>query len=175
MHGAAIAEADFRLGGVYVDVDQRWVDLQEQAAARLTATMQLIAVGLADGVLNHLVAYVTAVDESVLHFAFREDRRGNHGPAVELEQVVTLVNAAAGFEKIVAEHLTDAAFKCFSGPGLRCLAVTADGERNFRVGQRLTANHLHAVRLFGAGAFQKLTAGRRVEIQIAHFNDGAGR
>ncbi len=175
MHGAAIAEADFRLGGVYVDVDQRWVDLQEQAAARLTATMQLIAVGLADGVLNHLVAYVTAVDESVLHFAFREDRRGNHGPAVELEQVVTLVNAAAGFEKIIAEHLTDAAFAGVGRPGMGCFTIATDCEADFGMRQRLAANSLHAVGLFGAGAFQKLTAGRRVEIQIAHFNDGAGR
>jgi hypothetical protein len=47
VHGARIAEADFGLLRVHIDVDRRRVDFQEQAVGRVTAAVQQVLVGLA--------------------------------------------------------------------------------------------------------------------------------
>ena len=84
MDGAAVTETDFGLGRVDIDIDESRINGQEQAAARLPATMQLVTIGFANGMLNHLVAHVAAVNESKLGFTIRQDRGRNHGPALEL-------------------------------------------------------------------------------------------
>src|SRR5574343_44490 len=66
VHGARVAEADFGLGRVHIDVDQRRVDVDEQADGRLTAAVQHVAIGFAQGVADDLVAHEAAVDEDVL-------------------------------------------------------------------------------------------------------------
>jgi hypothetical protein len=66
VHGARVAEADFGLGRVHIDVDQRRVDVDEQADGGLAAAVQHVAVGFAQGVGDHLVAHEAAVDEDVL-------------------------------------------------------------------------------------------------------------
>jgi hypothetical protein len=51
---------------VHIDVDQRRVDVEEQADGRLAAAVQHVAIGFAQGVADDLVAHETAVDEDVL-------------------------------------------------------------------------------------------------------------
>ncbi len=66
MDSLAVTEAHFGLTRVYVDVDQRGIQLQEQHERRVAVMVQHILVGLADGMRNQLVTHETAVDVDIL-------------------------------------------------------------------------------------------------------------
>jgi hypothetical protein len=66
VHGARITEADFGFLGMHIDVDRRRVDFQEDAVGRVTAAVQLVLVGLAQGMHQQLVAHEAAVDVAIL-------------------------------------------------------------------------------------------------------------
>ena len=66
MDCARITEANLGLLRVHIDVDGGWIDLQEQAVSRVTATVQQVLVSLAQRVAEQLVAYEAAVDVAVL-------------------------------------------------------------------------------------------------------------
>jgi hypothetical protein len=108
MHGARFPEADFRLGRVHVDVDQRRIDLDEQADGRLAAAVQHVAVGLAQRVGDHLVADEAAIDEDVLAVlgvgrAGRVDREAGDRKRPGLR-----VDRARRADEVIAEQVGDA-------------------------------------------------------------------
>ena len=73
VHHAIIAELDLGLGRVYVDVDLRGIQFDEEEPRRKVIARDQFVVRLADGVLQVAAADEAAVDEEVL-FATRSFR-----------------------------------------------------------------------------------------------------
>ena len=71
MHSAAIAETDFGLGRMNVNVDQGRIDGKEQAVGRMTAAVQHVLIGFAQGMADELVTDETPVDITILRVVAR--------------------------------------------------------------------------------------------------------
>ena len=79
---ATVAETHLVLGRVHVDVDHARIDLEEQHEGRVATVEQHVAVGLAHGMGDQLVAHHAAVDIEILQvgLAAREGRQTHPTP-----------------------------------------------------------------------------------------------
>ena len=71
MNRPAIAESHFGFGRVDVDIDGRRINVDKQAIGGVTAAVQRVLIGFAQGVAQEFVAHEAAVDVAVLGVAAR--------------------------------------------------------------------------------------------------------
>jgi hypothetical protein len=174
----AVAEADFQLCGMDVDVHRTGVDLQEQQVGRMAPVVQDIGVGLANGVGDDAVAHRPAIDKEVLQVGLTPRRCRRAKQAAQAQAGTGLVQPAGVVQEGLVEHGRQPL--PFEGiiDGLqpdRRTAIVRQAELDFRVRQRRRAHQFLDVAELGAFAAQELAPGRDVEEQLAHFHSAAAR
>ncbi len=174
MHGARVAEADFGLRRVHIDVDQRRVDADKQADGGLAAAVQHVAVGFAQGVGDHLVAHEAVVYENILAVLGFGGAGRVDGEAADRERAGRDFQRPCGADEIVAEDVGDAPRAVAGGELEQVAAVVGQAEGDIRAGHCQAADGVGAVGEFGAFGLEEFAPGRGVVIEIAHFDDGAG-
>src|SRR5680860_1525701 len=76
VYRAAVTEADFMLGRMRVDIDQRRVEVQVQYVGGISAVIQHIGICLTHGMRQYLVAHRATVNVKILQIGLRTGRRG---------------------------------------------------------------------------------------------------
>ena len=173
VHRARFAEAHFDFGGVHVHIDGARVDLQEQHIGRMPAAVQDVAVGLADGVGDELVANEAAIHKKILRVAAGTGVSGQGGEAGELQRAGLDADCAGVLEKVIAHQQADTARHVAGRQAVADPAVVGELHGDVGPRQRDTAKGFVAMGELGAFGLEKFTAGRGVVVELLHIDHGA--
>ena len=174
VHAAAVAETDFGLGRMHVDVDAVRRQADEQAIRRVQLVMQHVAVGFLQRVDDQLVAHVAAVDEDVLAVAAGRGGAGADHPAGLTRNAPPAASTAIVLDSNASPSTwrTRAwAGSAFSRSCTRPLWLSVNATCGLR--QRQSPHGFGAVRVFGGLGLEKLAPRRGVEKQILDVERGA--
>ena len=174
VHSARVTKADFRLLRVHIDIDARRIDVEEQAVGRVAAAVQQVLVGLAQRMPEQFVADEAAIDVAVLGVAAGAGVCRQRTVAGDAQRAGTDVEAARLGEKLVAEDGADAHAGIAGAEVQRDTAIVREGEGDAGMSQRNALDRLGAMRELAALRLEKFAAGRRVVVEIAHFDHRAG-
>ncbi len=176
---APVTEAHFVLGRVDVDIDGGRVDLQKQHKGRMPTIEQHVAVGLAHGMGDQLIAHHAAVNVEILQvgLAAREGRQPHPTPqmqaiALDLDRQ-RLLEKRRTTDRRHPPRTTQVIGRLMQRQ--HALAVVAQMKSHIEARQGQTADHFLQVLKLGLLSFEKLAPRRRVEEQVAHLHRGAHR
>ena len=174
VHGLRVAKPHLALGGVDVDVHPRGIDVQEQHVGRMAFVVQHILEGLPHGVGEQAVAHVAAVHEKVLIVAgpAAGSRRCNEAP--DAHAGAGLVQMEQHRRQLVPEQSTDPRQRRLGPHAQEGAAVVLEAEGKVGPRQRRTVQDLVAMSELGGLGAQELAARRRVVVEVAHLDTGAG-
>ena len=177
MHLAAFAEAHFVFGGMHVHVHPLRVQFQVQHIGGETAVVHHVLVGLAHGVVHHLVAHTAAVDEEMLQVGLAAGKSGQTEPAPQPQALSLGVDADGTFNKAGAAQGCDTTILLhFIQRRLQRVhdfLVVAQGEADSEMAQGQAFHHVFQMAEFGLVGAQEFASRRRIEKQVAHFHRGA--
>ena len=136
----AVAEADFELRGMRVDIDELRIERQMQHVGGVPAVVEHVAVAEPYGACEQLVAHAPAVDEPELLVGLRA-RGGRQGyPTRELHRAGGVVDGNEARDELLSQHLGEALLA--RGLARRRRRIEQDAlaasktERDIRAGQR---------------------------------------
>ena len=155
-HRGGVAEADFGLGGMDVDVDLASGQLDEQRGDRVAVAREQVAVGGAQGPHEQPVLHRTRVDEQELlvgHAAV-EGRQADHPGEPQL--ITDMVDAHPVPLEPRVEQRRDAGRRIARLDGDRPAPVMLHAKADVGPGQREPLHRVHAGGIFGAGGAQEL-------------------
>ena len=175
MYGARVAETDFAFGWVDIDINRRWIDVEENAIGGIAAAVQHVAVGFAQGVHEQFVAHKTAVDVTILGVAARPRVRGQGTVAGEFEHAGIRSDKARFCREGIAENGADARLHVAFGQTQAGAAIVRRHDGDLRIGHRDALDGFQTMRQFSGFGFEKFPACRRVVVEIAHLDEGALR
>jgi hypothetical protein len=161
---AAVAEADFGLGGVHIHIDRGGVHLDHEHDRGMTTRLDQAAVGLLDRVLDGFVADDAAVQEDVLGLVGGAGEKGETGEAPDGDAAGVVELIGVDLEHLIREFGAEDG----EGPLARGLvrreiddgaAIAGGGEGDRRMGHGEVADDIEAAALFGLGCAEELAAG----------------
>ena len=155
------------------------IDLQIQHVSGLLIVLQLILIGLTNGVIDQAIAHHAAVDVAVLHFTqLARPGRIRH-PAADAQIAVLPVDVQRMLQKRRTADAAQTALVLalfFRRPVLADqFAVVAEVDRHIETRQRDAPYHFVDMAEFGFLGAHELAARRGVVKQIQHFQRAADR
>ncbi len=172
-------ETHLVLGGMHVDVHLMRIDLQIQHVSGLLIVLQLILIGLTNGVIDQTIAHHAAVDVTILHFTqLARPGRIRH-PTADAQIAVLPVDVQRMLQKRRAADAAQTALVLaffLRRPVLADqFAVVAEVDRHIEARQRDAPHHFIDMAEFGFLGAHELAARRGVVKQIQHFQRAADR
>ena len=179
MHFAAFAKAHFDLGGVYVHIHARWVDLDVQRVNGLFVAVKNVFISSACGMCQYLVAHKAAIDVAELMVGLGARSVGHACAAGDMHGAGPVIDDDGVGDKFLVQHIGQSAGDGFLGragggaPLLDQLAFMPDGKAHIGAGQRVAAHRFNAMRQLGRIGLEEFAAGRGREEQLFDFDRGA--
>ena len=172
----AVLEADFRFGGVDVDVDEVGRHFDEQEADRVAAHHHQPPVGFAQGMLQRPVLNPPAIEEQVLALAGRLGEVGVPHEAPDAHPGQVGLDGDAFLRGVLSEEHRDPVEQIGAGGQLvNQLAVVAEGKVQPGMGERDPGELFGDMAEFGRGPFQEFATNGDVAEQVGHFDLRADR
>ena len=173
---AGVAEADFGLGGVDVDVDLLAGKIDEQGEDRVAVAGEQVLIGGADGADQQAVLHRAAVDEQILMIGDAAVEGRKAGDAAEPGGAAHIVDGEAVFGEVAVGQRRDARRPVLVGLDRQgAAAVMFEGEADIGPGHGEPLHHVEAGAIFAALGAQELAAGGDAGEQILDGDAGAGR
>ena len=173
-HRGRIAEADFGLGRVDIDIDLTARDLNEQRCDRVAVAGEQVAVGGAERPDQQAILHRARIDEQILlvgHPAI-EGRQADH-PG-QPEPVADKIDAEPIAVELVSEQRRDARRRVRRLQRQDSPSVMIEREADIGARHRQPLNRIQTGGIFGARGAQKLAPGRHLVEQAFDPDSGAG-
>ena len=167
------------LGRMDVDVHLTRIQLDVEHVGREPVGRQQFVIGLANGVVDELVAHHAAVDIGVLQIVLRSGAGGRGQPAPQPHVAVLALHRQRVVHEGRAAHRGEPALLLRHRVGglvlAHHLAVVAQDQGDVEAGERDAAHQLVDVGKLGLFAAHELAPGRGVEEEVHHLHSRAHR
>ena len=176
---AGVAEADFRLRGMDVDVNEARVAIKEKCQDREAVAHEVVGIGGRNRAHQQLVAHRPAADEQELAFPVGAVEGRQADEALEADTFPLGIDRQGVGGELVADDLGEARQAALRAGGARQVieprqVISAQREPDFRVGHGEPPDDLrHGLRFRPVG-FQEFQASRRRGEKVANLDGGTG-